>query len=415
MLVRNRLRDRVALRTDGGLQTGRDVVVAALLGAEEYGFGTAALVAIGCDMARQCHLDTCPTGIATQREDLRAKFTGTPDQVVAFFTALAEDVRRELAALGLRSLGEAVGRTDLLRGTDAALDLRPAARRARPGRPADDEPPKDRPLLGRSAGRRSFEAAALADLAGACSRRRGRCASVRRVTPATDRSARGWPVPSSAARSRVSIPRVRYELTGSAGQSLGAFAVAGMRIEVTGEANDYVGQGAARRHRRRPAARRCAAGPGGGRQRVPLRRHRRGAPPGRPAGMRFAVRNSGARAVVEGIGAHGCEYMTGGTVVVLGTIGPNFGAGMTGGRAYLLDATLDRLNAGVRARDRSMTTTGRSSSCSPRTPPRAAGWRGHDPGASGPPGARDSWSSSRSRSARLRRSVGADGPGSMSR
>ena len=124
VLVRQGLRDRVVLRTDGGLQTGRDVVVAALLGAEEYGFGTAALVAIGCDMARQCHLDTCPTGIATQREDLRAKFTGTPEQVVAFFTALAEDVRRELAALGFRSLAEAVGRTDRLAVADgAALDL----------------------------------------------------------------------------------------------------------------------------------------------------------------------------------------------------------------------------------------------------------------------------------------------------
>ena len=143
--MRNRLRDRVALRTDGGLQTGRDVVVAAMLGAEEFGFGTAALVAIGCDMARQCHLDTCPTGIATQREDLRAKFTGTPEQVVAYFTALAEDVRRELATLGLRSLGEAIGRADLLRGTDAVLRLRPMLGAPR-WSPVAGEPPKDRPL-----------------------------------------------------------------------------------------------------------------------------------------------------------------------------------------------------------------------------------------------------------------------------
>ncbi len=134
VLVRNRLRDRVALRTDGGLQTGRDVVVAAMLGAEEFGFGTAALVAIGCDMARQCHLDTCPTGIATQREELRAKFTGTPEQVVAFFMALAEDVRRELAALGLRSIGEAIGRADLLR-RPTRFSTWPDAERAAPGPP----------------------------------------------------------------------------------------------------------------------------------------------------------------------------------------------------------------------------------------------------------------------------------------
>ena len=122
VLVRQRLRDRVVLRTDGGLQTGRDVLMAALLGAEEYGFGTSALVAIGCDMARQCHLDTCPTGIATQREELRAKFSGTPEQVVAFFTAIAEDVRHELAAAGFTSLDEAIGRADRL-GLAGAVPL----------------------------------------------------------------------------------------------------------------------------------------------------------------------------------------------------------------------------------------------------------------------------------------------------
>ena len=177
MLVRNGLRDRVALRTDGGLQTGRDVVIAAMLGAEEFGFGTAALVAIGCDMARQCHLDTCPTGIATQREDLRAKFTGTPEQVVAFFTALAEDVRRELPRSGLRSIGEAVGRADLL----AATDTRPSTWR-RPGRAGlGAAPPTSRRRIGRSGptGRPTacFEADALDDLVAA--RDRGRAGVVR--------------------------------------------------------------------------------------------------------------------------------------------------------------------------------------------------------------------------------------------
>ena len=141
--MRNDLRDRVALRTDGGLQTGRDVVIAALLGAEEFGFGTAALVAIGCDMARQCHLDTCPTGIATQREDLRAKFTGTPEHVVRFFTAIAEDVRRELAALGPASVGEVVG------------ESRPAARRRPRGRVGLELAPVVGAAPGRAVGARA--------------------------------------------------------------------------------------------------------------------------------------------------------------------------------------------------------------------------------------------------------------------
>jgi glutamate synthase domain-containing protein 2/glutamate synthase domain-containing protein 3 len=351
VLVRNRLRDRVALRTDGGLQTGRDVVVAALLGAEEYGFGTAALVAIGCDMARQCHLDTCPTGIATQREDLRAKFTGTPEQVVAFFTAIAEDVRRELASIGARSLGEVVGRADLLRANGrSALDLDRAAAAPRwvPDLRLRDQPPKDRPLYPDRPGDTSFEADALAGLLERVER--GERAILRgRVTPA-DRSVGARLAGALSRRPEPrQLPHVHYELSGSAGQSLGAFAVAGMRIEVTGEANDYVGKGlsgakivvrppdAAPAEGHALVGNVCLYGATGGALHVVGR-----------AGMRFAVRNSGARAVVEGIGAHGCEYMTGGTVVVLGEVGPNFGAGMTGGRAYLLrTAELEkRLNAG---------------------------------------------------------------------
>ena len=348
VLVRNRLRDRVVLRTDGGLQTGRDVVVAAMLGAEEFGFGTAALVAIGCDMARQCHLDTCPTGIATQREDLRAKFTGTPEQVVAFFSALAEDVRRELAALGLRSLHEAVGRADLLDAADAILDLRPLL--AAPAWvPSTDAPPKDRPLWPDRPKDVSFEADALDDLIERVAK--GEAVHVRGRVTTRDRSIGARLAGALQRRSEPrQLPHIRYDLSGSAGQSLGAFAVAGMRIVVSGEANDYVGKGLSggtvvvRPFDGAPqdeaiAGNVCLFGATGGVLHLVGR-----------AGMRFAVRNSGARAVVEGIGAHGCEYMTGGTVVVLGSIGPNFGAGMTGGSAYLLDAELPRLNPSVMAR-----------------------------------------------------------------
>ncbi len=355
VLVRQGLRDRVVLRTDGGLQTGRDVVVAALLGAEEYGFGTAALVAIGCDMARQCHLDTCPTGIATQREDLRAKFTGTPDQVVGFFLAVAEDVRRELAALGFRSLAEAIGRTDRLAVVDGTpLDVGPvvgappwrlpASRAAAPrtvGRIA--EAPAASPLDERLA---AALAPAMAGIAG----NEERAPVVLAAALTTSERTVGARLSGDLERARDALGarrpaepgRVVVDLraTGAAGQSLGAFATDGVRISVTGTANDYVAKGlsggtvvvrppasrAFRAEREAIAGNTCLYGATGGRLHLVGR-----------AGMRFAVRNSGARAVVEGIGAHGCEYMTGGVVVVLGPTGRNFGAGMTGGRAYLHD------------------------------------------------------------------------------
>ncbi len=280
VLVRNRLRDRVALRTDGGLQTGRDVVIAAMLGAEEYGFGTAALVAIGCDMARQCHLDTCPTGIATQREDLRAKFTGTPEQVVAFFTALAEDVRRELAALGLRSLGEAVGRADLLDGTAAAaIDLGRLVS-APAWAPASDGAAEGPAALGRPAGGRQL---------------RGRCARRHRQPGRRRRDA--------GSRSRHH-PRSQHRRTTGrrppAPPGAETPAARALRIDRVGRAEPrrlrgcrhahpahrrgqrLRGQGPLRCDDRGAAARRHGAGPGAGRQRVPLRRHRRRPPPGRP-------------------------------------------------------------------------------------------------------------------------------------
>ncbi len=336
VLLRNDLRDRIALRTDGGLQTGRDLLVAALLGAEEYAFGTAALVAIGCDMARQCHLDTCPTGIATQREDLRAKFTGTPEAVAHYFTTIAEDFRRELAAAGARSVGEVVGESRaMLRALPAArMDLAPvigaapwsagAARRADPA----------------SAGREIGHAPASSLEVGIASAFRGQgsvTAGGLRLTTA-DRSF-GAGLTGALERGELRGP-IRLELVGAAGQSFGAFAGPGVELRLTGQANDYVAKGlsggtivvapeadfGAEASTEAIAGNTVLYGATGGRLHLVGR-----------AGMRFAVRNSGAEAVVEGIGPHGCEYMTGGTVVVLGPVGANFGAGMTGGRAYLYD------------------------------------------------------------------------------
>ncbi|HEX5015344.1 MAG TPA: glutamate synthase large subunit [Candidatus Limnocylindrales bacterium] len=338
-LLHNGLRDRVAVRADGGLRTGRDLLVAALLGAEEFAFGTAMLVALGCDMARQCHLDTCPTGIATQREDLRAKFGGTPEAVERFALALAEDLRRELASVGARSVGEIVGESRRLlapsrRAGVRTLDLRPIvgaaswgaspARRAMPalaGRDVSRQPasPLEKNLVAALGGQAGFSAGGL------------------RLTTA-DRSF-GAALSGALERGALRGP-IRLELRGSAGQSFGAFAGPGLDLRLIGNANDYVGKGLAGGHlvvapepnlaadasRQAIAGNTCLYGATGGRLHLVGR-----------AGMRFAVRNSGAEAVVEGLGQHGCEYMTGGVVVVLGPVGANFGAGMTGGRAYLYD------------------------------------------------------------------------------
>ncbi|HKV46104.1 MAG TPA: glutamate synthase large subunit, partial [bacterium] len=350
-LVANNLRGRVRVRVDGGMKTARDVVIAALLGAEEYGFGSAAVVALGCVMARQCHLNTCPVGIATQRADLRAKFPGTPERVIHFFLTIAEDVRRILAALGRRAVSEVVGRADLLRVRedipvprakrlvlDAVLaDPDPSGTRARrhvqerndrPGEPFDDRilvEIGDELAAGRPVDRtfpiRNVDRTAGARIAGAIARNRGDAG-----------------LPDGT---------ITLRFTGSAGQSFGAWCLAGMRLLLTGEANDYVGKGMTGgeivitpQESLRPESSRHVVvgntvlyGATGGRLFAAGR-----------AGERFAVRNSGATAVVEGLGDHGCEYMTGGIVVVLGETGRNFGAGMTGGVAYVLDErqTFDR-------------------------------------------------------------------------
>jgi glutamate synthase (ferredoxin) len=345
VLLRNGLRERIEVRVDGGLRTGRDVVVAALLGAEAFGFGTAAVVALGCAMARHCHLNTCPTGIATQRPDLRRKFRGTPEQVVAYFTLIAEDVRRILASLGQRRLDDIVGRADLLERVE-----RPETPRAQlldlslllgnPATPAERRrhtaPRNDRP------GIVSLDAEILEALGPALERGEPFAASYRignhhltagaRIAGHIARrfGAAGAPAP------------VRLRFTGSAGQSFGAFALPRMQLRLEGEANDHVGKGLCGGDIViRPF--RTAAYADGGRQHVILGNTALyGATGGRlfaagSAGDRFAVRNSGAVAVIEGAGDHCCEYMTGGVVVVLGPVGRNFGAGMSNGVAYVLD------------------------------------------------------------------------------
>ncbi len=344
VLLWNGLRDRVALRTDGGLRTGRDVLVAALLGAEEFAFGTPLLVALGCDMARQCHLDTCPTGVATQRADLRAKFAGTPAMVERFVLALAEDVRRELSGIGARSIGEVIGEASrFLRPSPAGgtLDVKPllaaprwpasTARRADPTASvaaAGDRPPSSR-----------VEEAVAAAIAAH--------AQVPREPLPITTADRGFGALLTGRRERGELPGaeagpVRLRLAGAAGQSFGAFLGSGVELRLEGVANDYVGKGlsggrivvapdpdlGAPPDRNAIVGNTCLYGATAGQLHVVGR-----------AGMRFAVRNSGARAVVEGLGPHGCEYMTGGTVVVLGPVGRNFGAGMTGGRAFLWDVT----------------------------------------------------------------------------
>ena len=310
--------------------------MAAALGAEEFAFGTAALVAVGCDMARQCHLDTCPTGIATQREDLRAKFTGTPEMVERFFLAVAEDLRRELAAVGARSVGEIVGESRrLLRPVPGARsELAPvigvaswgadAARRADPGLPA------------RVA--RQAPASPLETRVAAAFRDQGPVTAAGLRLTTADRSF-GAALTGALERGELRGP-VRLELRGAAGQSFGAFSGPGVELRLVGQANDYVGKGlSGGRITIAPEPDLAVSASG---EAIAGNTVLYGATSGRlhlvgRAGMRFAVRNSGAEAVVEGIGPHGCEYMTGGTVVVLGPVGANFGAGMTGGRAYLYD------------------------------------------------------------------------------
>ena len=336
-LVMNGLRSRVRLRTDGGIKTAEDVAIAAMLGAEEFGFGTSVLIAIGCDMARQCHLNSCPTGIATQREDLRAKFAGKPEQVVNYFIYLAESMRELLASLGARSIGELVGRSDLLGqkelpGRAGKLDLSGlfATPAAEAQRKKSMERPQDPSTL---------DDTMLPQVISAIEH--GKKVALRAEIRTADRTV-GAKVANAITTRRLfdlAPGSVTLSYTGSAGQSFGAFTVNGMRLVLEGEANDYVGKGmsggeitikpsadAAFTDAQVIAGNTLLYGATGGRVHLAGK-----------AGERFAVRNSGVKAVVEGLGDHGCEYMTGGIVVVLGPTGRNFGAGMTNGIAYVYD------------------------------------------------------------------------------
>jgi glutamate synthase (ferredoxin) len=334
-LAANELRGRVRLRADGGMKTGRDVVVAGLLGADEVSFGTALLLAEGCLMVRSCHLDTCPVGIATQRPELRAKFAATPEMIEAYLLYVAEEVRRHLAALGLRSFAEAVGRADLLVRRPAApeLDLAPLLVPAGGGHTGEAQ------LV---AGGADLGAQLLADAEPALEE--PRLIEQLYLISTRDRAVGAALGGRIGARFGLSAPpgRVRARFEGSAGQSFGAFLAAGVELALTGEANDYVGKGmSGGRIVVRPPAddagdavlvgNTVLYGATGGELYCAGR-----------AGERFAVRNSGAVAVVEGAGAHACEYMTAGTVVLLGEHGTNLGAGMTGGEVFV--RSVERLN-----------------------------------------------------------------------
>ncbi|MFY1637579.1 glutamate synthase large subunit [Solwaraspora sp. WMMB335] len=356
-LLLNKLRDRVTVQVDGQLKTGRDVLIAALLGAEEYGFATAPLIVEGCVMMRVCHLDTCPVGIATQNPVLRERFTGRPEFVENFFLFLAEEVRGYLAELGLRSLDEAIGRADLLdtapavdhwkaRGLDLSRVLHvpalPAGAALRGVRAQDHGLDKalDNTLI-------ALAAPALTE------RAKVRAAVAVRNEHRSVGAMLGGEVTRVAGGAGLPDDTVEFTLTGTAGQSFGAFLPRGVTLRLVGDANDYVGKGLSGGRlivRPDPAAPFAAPGGAGAEEQIIAGNTiLYGATAGElflrgRVGERFAVRNSGAVTVVEGVGDHGCEYMTGGTVVVLGTTGRNFAAGMSGGTAYLWRLDPDRVN-----------------------------------------------------------------------
>ncbi|APE42029.1 glutamate synthase subunit alpha [Sulfitobacter alexandrii] len=341
VLSMNNLRDRVTLRTDGGLRTGRDIVMAAMMGAEEYGIGTAALIAMGCIMVRQCQSNTCPVGVCTQDESLRARFSGNADKVVNLITFYAQEVREILAGLGARSLDEVIGRADLLaqvsRGSAHLddLDLNPLliAVDGANDNVYDRDKPRQ-PVLD------TLDAQIVRDAARFLED--GEKMQLSYAVQNTHRTV-GTRISSHiikkfGMRNALQADHLTVKLTGSAGQSLGAFAAKGLKLEVSGDANDYVGKGLSGGT---IVVRPNMASPITATENTIIGNTvLYGATSGflfaaGRAGERFAVRNSGAHVVIEGCGSNGCEYMTGGVAVILGDIGANFGAGMTGGMAYL--------------------------------------------------------------------------------
>jgi glutamate synthase (NADPH) large chain len=350
-LLRNGLRDRVIVQVDGQLKTGRDVIIAALLGAEEFGFATAPLVSVGCVMMRACHNDTCPVGVATQNPELRRRFAGRPENVVNFMEFIAGQVREYLAMLGFRSLAEAVGQAELLEPAAPAghrnaafLDLAPllhvpalppgAARRKTTSQASHLHLALDNTLIQLAEGALADGSQVRLEL------------PVRNVNRAVG-TMLGYEVTRRWGGKGLPADTIAVGLRGSAGQSLGAFLPAGITIRLSGDANDYVGKGLSGGRVvvvPDPAATFAAheqviAGNVIGYGATSGELFLRGV-----VGERFCVRNSGATAVAEGAGDHGCEYMTGGRVVVLGPAGRNFAAGMSGGIAYLLDPDLTLIN-----------------------------------------------------------------------
>ena len=345
-LVLNKLRSRVRLQVDGQLRTGRDVVMAALLGAEEFGFGTAVLVAIGCAMLRRCHENTCPVGVATQDPALRAKFSGKPEYVINYLRFVAQETREILASLGLRSLDEAVGRADLL-SVNRAIDfykaqhldfssiLHAAEGDGRRFDPSFEKEPLDNYDRNRL----------LPDLKGLLEKgeKTELFRDVRNVDRTVGTELSGELVMKFGPRG-LAEDTLTVHFTGCAGQSFGAFLAPGITFELAGEANDFVGKGLSGGKIIVRPPENISYAPsdnviagnviGYGATSGSIFLHGQ-------AGERFAIRNSGAKMVVEGIGDHGCEYMTGGRVAVLGKVGVNFAAGMTGGLAYVYDADND--------------------------------------------------------------------------
>lgn len=343
VLTLNGLRHRIKLRTDGGLRTGRDIVIAAILGAEEFGIGTLSLVAMGCIMVRQCHSNTCPVGVCTQDETLRQRFGGSPEKVINLMTFIAEEVRDILARLGCRSLDAVIGRTELLRQVSRGaehlddLDLNPILAKV----DAEDSQRRFSGSAWRNEVPDSLDAQMILDAAAVFSR--GEKMQLTYSVRNTHRAV-GTRMSSEITRtfgmSKLADGHVHVRLRGSAGQSLGAFLCKGITLEVFGDANDYVGKGLSGGIITvRPVVSSTLLSQD---NTIIGNTVLYGATSGSlfaagQAGERFAVRNSGAKVVVEGCGANGCEYMTGGTAVVLGEVGANFGAGMSGGMAFVYD------------------------------------------------------------------------------
>tara|TARA_S200000501_G_scaffold372355_1_gene417211 strand:- start:2728 stop:7224 length:4497 start_codon:yes stop_codon:yes gene_type:complete len=342
ILTLNNLRHNVTLRTDGGIKTGRDIVIAAMMGAEEYGMGTSSLVAMGCIMVRQCHSNTCPVGVCSQDKKLREKFTGTPEKVVNLFTFVAKEVREILASLGYKSINEIIGRTDLLYQVNKGssnlddLDLNPLLVQADPG-----ENPRYCKEKAINKVPETLDEKIWSDIKDKITVTKQNKFEYETVNTFRSVGTRlSHYVYKKFGNEKLSPDTINIKLRGSAGQSLGAFLTKGIKLILEGDSNDYVGKGLS----------------GGTIIVYPSAKSKLvskdntiigntvlyGATSGKlfasgQAGERFAVRNSGSLAVVEGCGAHGCEYMTGGTSIILGEVGDNFGAGMTGGMGFVYD------------------------------------------------------------------------------